>query len=117
MSALPSAFSVSGKPYFGKIAMPNPASSAARCPRCRPLSRLETRNPIDLVKRQAGVAAQIHALAGEYRTHAMLGGELEAGLVRLRNIDEELFAQGIIAKRAEQGLGDVGRIGKKRPIL
>ena len=42
----------------------------------------------------------------------MLGGEFEAALVRLRNIDENLFAQGIIAKRAEQGLGDVGRIGK-----
>ena len=43
----------------------------------------------------------------------MRGGEPEAGLVRLRNIDEDLFAQGIIAKCAEQSLGNVGRIGKK----
>ena len=46
-----------------------------------------------------------------------MAASFEAGLVRLRNIDEELFAQGIIAKRAEQGLGDVGRIGKKRADL
>ena len=48
---------------------------------------------------------------------AMLGGEPEAGMVRLRNIDEDLFAQGIIAKRAEQSLGNVRRVGKKRADL
>ena len=81
------------------------------------LSRLEAGDPINFVKRQAGIAAQIHALAGEYRTHVMLGGKLEGGLVRLWNIDETRIADGINAKRAEESLRDVGRVGKKWAYL
>ena len=47
----------------------------------------------------------------------MLGGKLEGGLVRLRNIDENRIADGIIAKRAEESSAMSGASAKSGPIL